>query len=1550
MSVLCCLLMVTSVCGAEGLSAPKGDGSAENPFQISNADELYWFASHVDSGYYSANAVLTQDIVVNENLAFDAKEVSVDSKGNLLDRDENIIGDSIYRKWKPICSQYYRDAMEYSSEKVFYQGTFDGKNHTISGLYVTAYDDYFLSYGFFSAIYQATIRNVGIINSVFVGQKHMSALCGVNNSGTIVNCFSSSVVRSSFKESYAGGVCEYNLHGTIDSCYHAGFVRGGENANGGVCAKNVGGIVKNCYNIGFVGGDEVIGGICGINYSGTIINCHNSGIVEEDASEMGGYIGGICGENNDTIAWCYNEGSVSGTGPIGGIVGGGDNDGVISNCYNIGSVYCNDYYYMGGILGEYFGKIVNCYNRGTLSCEECDKDEICPTMSKEKQIDSCFYLLIDGPSNKEGVGKTSEEFVDGSVAVLLRKGSKSETGSLWGQNLAKGDSVPNFSGRIVLKIDYENTDFASDTFDFSKGYTITKIPGKLGHTFEGWFDNPDFTGSPISVIEADSATGSVKLYPKFTVNRYLIQYLVDDELYHSDSIEFGASIDVAESPEKVGYTFRGWENVPQFMPDSDVVVTAILSANEHLLQAFVDGSVFESHPFLFGDSIKLGEPEKAGYTFSGWGEVPLLMPDSDVVVSGSFSPNRHSLIYVVENETYRIDTIAYDSSLISWQGPERWGCSFVEWQGLPERMPDEDVVVTAVYTIVYPIRTSHKGEETFFHINNVDDLYWFASFVNHRIGNTKINAILDADIVVNNLKFVGEDSIVTEGETYKEWVPIGNDSVPYMGVFDGNNHTLEGLYCDNRNADFVGLFGYVKDGTVKNVGVVNSYFHGEKGVGGVCGYVKNGALDSCYCSGVIDGESAGGVCYACEYGDITNCYNLSAVRGMIAGGVCVYAFGDVANCYNAGTVSGDYAAGVCAEYYGSDTSGTSIMTNCYNVGSVNGISYACGICLGTKQGTITNCYNIGQVSGQNIVSGFCGMNDGGAIDNCYFLSGTDDYAAQKVAEEFKDGTVVGLLNAGQKEPVWAQGANHPILLCNHLHEFDSDGFCFCDAYQKPALVDGVYQISNAGELYWFSDFVNKGGDNTLANAVLTDDIVVNILEFVGKDSIVTEGKNYREWDPIGREKRPYCGTFNGNHHTISGLYLGDKFNNPIVEGLTEGPVALLEEGADNKMLLVGLFGCVKDDSIKNVGVINSYFQNSNIAGGICAMCRNSVIDSCYNASRVVGNQYTGGICGLIEDNGTISNCYNTGSVSDEIAVGGVCGRCGFGRIVNCYNTSDIFVSGSEMFVGGVCGECGVVGSLQMCHNTGNIRVEGTYLTIGGVCGVLEGNLEYCYNMGAIQGNVESSLYAGGVCGYADLTSHFIQNCFNTGDMDVEGPSAYAYACGICGVTYGGEIVNCYNVGRINGNYAGDVYTHEEDMPDCEIINCYSLSDAESDNPMYKTAKQFADGTVAALLHEGENGSQWGQNLSAENSLPDFSGVIANQVSSFASNNASDNVEIWGYEGAIYVDNAHADIYVYDLFGRLVVRVAAAECGTVIPMDVKRIYIVKCGHVIKKIML
>ena len=241
------------------------------------------------------------------------------------------------------------------------------------------------------------------------------------------------------------------------------------------------------------------------------------------------------------------------------------------------------------------------------------------------------------------------------------------------------------------------------------------------------------------------------------------------------------------------------------------------------------------------------------------------------------------------------------------------------------------------------------------------------------------------------------------------------------------------------------------------------------------------------------------------------------------------------------------------------------------------------------------------------------------------------------------------------------------------HSIGENGFCACNEVYQPAELttdkydidgddskDAVYEISNAGQLYWFAGLVNGtlSGEtqNASANAVLTADIVVN-KNVLKSDGTLNEGSSFKEWTPVGvGDDSSYTGIFDGKNHTISGLYFSNQ-----------------------DKVYVGLFG-YNSGKISNVGILDSCFYGGADVGGVIGYNKkDGTVTNCYNTGYVSGAAgLVGGVIGY--NRGTITNCYNTGGVSGDSYVGGVIGYNSGGTITNCYYNSSIYTGNAIGYV------------------------------------------------------------------------------------------------------------------------------------------------------------------------------------------------------------------------------------------------------------------------------
>ena len=293
-----------------------------------------------------------------------------------------------------------------------------------------------------------------------------------------------------------------------------------------------------------------------------------------------------------------------------------------------------------------------------------------------------------------------------------------------------------------------------------------------------------------------------------------------------------------------------------------------------------------------------------------------------------------------------------------------------------------------------PITGSGTKDDPY-QISTAAQLKRFRNIVNGTGGQTQnpgACAVLTNDIVLNDGTFA-ENGTYTPGSSSKaaeKWTPIGkytsdNDKTPYTGTFDGQGHTIKGLYVNSASDAYVGLFGCLEGAAVRNL-TVDGYVQGSDTVGGIAGRASNAAIENCsnHCS-VFGGSDS------------------------IIGGIA-----------------------------GFNIDGAKII-DCYNVGTIrdSDVAEARGGIVGYNKGTVSNCYNVGTISGSVNGGEIVGVNSGtegnfGTVENCYYLAGTNLYTyyindsygtitktESKTAAEFADGTVLELLKADRDNSPWA---------------------------------------------------------------------------------------------------------------------------------------------------------------------------------------------------------------------------------------------------------------------------------------------------------------------------------------------------------------------------------------------------------------------------------------------------------------------------------------------------------------------------------------------------
>ena len=174
------------------------------------------------------------------------------------------------------------------------------------------------------------------------------------------------------------------------------------------------------------------------------------------------------------------------------------------------------------------------------------------------------------------------------------------------------------------------SDVAAITQDYGTKIETPAAPTKTGYTFAGW-DNE---------IPETMPAESMSFKAQWTINQYSLTFDAGNGTEATViTQDYGTKFETPADPTREGYTFAGWDmDIPETIPAEDMSFTALWSVNSYKLVYILDGEVYAEYDVEYGSEITPEhDPEKTGYTFDGWTEIPETMPAHDVEIYGSFS-------------------------------------------------------------------------------------------------------------------------------------------------------------------------------------------------------------------------------------------------------------------------------------------------------------------------------------------------------------------------------------------------------------------------------------------------------------------------------------------------------------------------------------------------------------------------------------------------------------------------------------------------------------------------------------------------------------------------------------------------------------------------------------------------------------------------------------------------------------------------------------------------------------------------------------------------
>ncbi len=576
-----------------------------------------------------------------------------------------------------------------------------------------------------------------------------------------------------------------------------------------------------------------------------------------------------------------------------------------------------------------------------------------------------------------------------------------------------------------------------------------------------------------------------------------------------------------------------------------------------------------------------------------------------------------------------------------------------------------------------------------------------------------------------------------EGDGWNDgagWLPIGTSDSPFTGTFDGEGHTISGLYINRSGTDYQGLFGYIDaSAVVQYVHLVDADVTGKDYVGSLVGLNNSGTIIDCSAGGSVNGSgTVGGLIGSSMGGEITDSHSICNVGGIWAniGGLVGYIQnGAITNAYASGTVTGsDFKVGglvgtneggtitnshatgpVIGEKFvgglvGGNISGT--IADSYATGEVKGVFFkeftSCvGGLVGYNNGTVTRSYAVGAVTGAyHSIGGLVGMNwDGTVIDSYYNrdIAGPSDFPGGEKPRTTVQMQTTTTFTGWDLINVWGinpeQNGGYPFL--RWQTEYTDAQFAGGTGEEgTPYMVATPWQLGNVGH-------------HLHEHFVLIDDIDLSTFLADGSGGW-NDGAGWRpigEYD-FGDSTKAFTGSFDGNGNVIRNLSINRQ---------GEGEV--------------GLFGYTKNAAIRNTWLVNVDVTGEDCTGSLVGINNGEVTGS--SATGVVnGRNSIGGLAGQNSYNGSISSSYTDVSVTgDGIHTGGLLGSNLGGEVTESYAVGDV-TGGST--VGGLAGYSD--GHITSSYAAGSVTGSGS---IGGLVGEKDG------------GTVAGSYYDSDVTGQSD---------------------------------------------------------------------------------------------------------------------------------------------------------------------------------------------------------
>ena len=1300
-----------SVAGIKKMFDTSWYDANKNTFVLKDKEDLYGFSHLVAAGitFKDKTVSLENDIAINE--------------GNATDWSNGINLPSL--KWIPI------------GNVMAFEGTFDGQGHTISGLYGTAKSNHMGLFGWTGE--SSTVKNLRVTNSYFEmndNQIRIGSIAG-RGEGVFDTIYSDAIITCTGQAN--GGIVGYKASegsSSIVNCWYAGTINMlGDNSKytGGIVGRMQNGklTIDNCLFTGTIqiGGEKrsaSVGGLCGYAKHNVVIknSLSTGGFELPEASGMNSarrIIGQIANEkeSNVTVENVYYtiEGKISTAswycaGDLATIKGGAEakprEDIVGYNGHRTTALDFDKYWAV--VLAETSGAdgtpVLKNFASAAPSVAGIEKI-FDVSWYKEKKNS---YVLYDKEDLygfaylcNSGVNFKDKTIKLGKNITVNTNGTADD----W----AQGTNVPDYrwtpAGKIAA---FEGT------FD-GNGKTISGLYGTTDSVHMGLFGSTgkDSTVKNLSIKNSyfeSAVTSGARIGSVAGRGEGSFHTIYSDAIITTYGQANGGIVGYKSIDGETAFINCCYSGTIHMKENSSKFTGGILGRTEK-------GKI-KIDNCLFSGTISVGGSTRSSSTGAFVGIVNDVVSVSNSLNSGNFEFKEATKMNSVgrifgqitnaSDSKVKLENVYYTT--VGKNATTKWYCSGNKptIKGTPNAMAEKDILGYLAY-----FHTALNFDEYWSYvIGNEAGTPVLKSFAKTKpslptlaknadiswYDKTKDTYTLDSTEDFRGFGYLSSVGMNFEGKTIKltadvelntgnvnerwdTWTPIGTPTCEFAGEFNGNSHSISGVYV-NASKPGAGLFGGTAEGSaIKNLKLENSYITSTaRYVGSVVGSLS-GDMENVYSSATVvtDSAYAGGLVgqiWSKENVNMTCCwYNGNASFKMSTGGlVGKIAQGTVTmtDCLNSGTITctSTLNGGICGvvlpsseEWEAGTESGTTtvVMTNVLNIGTLSNIDNTTTGSVFGKIGTKTkvtfdNVYttyesyvhpstNTSKAIGQQVAS----ANVTGADDIKMWSLENELTVSDIVTEKM----VQDKLESLNFNTVWAIGSTGTPIL-----QWAANPYYNTAWYNE---TDTIYNIYTAKDLYGLSYLASQGVNFAGKTIRLQSDVTLNDGTV---DTWNTQtGAGLIKWTPIGSPNNEFAGIFDGNEHSIRGLYVNAD-----------------EIGA-------GLFGGTAENSvIKNVKLENSYITSTARYVGSIVGSLSGNMENVYSSATVVTNAaYAGGLVGQIwsESSVSMTRCCFAGSTSVKLSAGGLVGKIAQGNVTmtDCLNSGTITCTST--LNGGICG-------------------------------------------------------------------------------------------------------------------------------------------------------------------------------------------------------------------------------------------------------------------------